>query len=104
MKVAQNELASLKAQFAAAKAQLIQARDNLSYCTIKSPADGVIGLIPYRVGSLVSSSSAEALTTVSNISNMYVYFSMTEKQVLEMTRERVEQQRPYQSCRKYNCS
>ncbi len=88
LKVAQNELASLKAQFAATKAQLIQARDNLSYCTIKSPVDGVIGLIPYRVGSLVSSSSAEALTTVSNISNMYVYFSMTEKQVLEMTREK----------------
>lgn len=88
LKVAQNELASLKAQFAAAKAQLIQARDNLYYCTIKSPADGVIGLIPYRVGSLVSSSSAEALTTVSNISKMYVYFSMTEKQVLEMTREK----------------
>lgn len=87
LKVAQNDLANLKAQLASAKAQLIQARDNLYYCSVKSPSDGVIGLIPYRVGSLVSSSSAEALTTVSNISKMYVYFSMTEKQVLEMTRE-----------------
>ena len=52
-----------------------------------SPSDGVIGSIPYRVGSLVSSSSAEALTTVSNISQVYVYFSMTEKQMLSYTKQ-----------------
>ena len=46
----------------------------------------VVGNIPYRVGSLVSASNAEPLTTVSNIDQMYVYFSMTEKQLLTLTR------------------
>ena len=48
---------------------------------------GVVGSIPYRLGSLVSASSQQALTTVSNISAMYVYFSMTEKDLLALTRQ-----------------
>ncbi len=87
LKMAENTLASYEAQLAAAEAQLQSAQDNLRWCTVTSPADGVVGSIPYRVGSLVSSQSAEALTTVSNISKMYVYFSMTEKQLLALTRE-----------------
>ena len=87
LKMAENTLASYEAQLAAAEAQLQSAQDNLRWCTVTSPADGVVGSIPYRVGSLVSEQSAEALTTVSNISKMYVYFSMTEKQLLALTRE-----------------
>ncbi len=87
MQMAENTLASYEAQLAAAEAQLQSAQDNLRWCTVTSPADGVVGSIPYRVGSLVSSQSASALTTVSNISKMYVYFSMTEKQLLALTRE-----------------
>lgn len=87
LKMAENTLASYEAQLAAAEAQLQSAQDNLRWCTVTSPANGVVGSIPYRVGSLVSGQSAEALTTVSNISKMYVYFSMTEKQLLALTRE-----------------
>ena len=87
LKMAENTLASYEAQLAAAEAQFQSAQDNLRWCTVTSPADGVVGSIPYRVGSLVSGQSAEALTTVSNISKMYVYFSMTEKQLLALTRE-----------------
>lgn len=87
LQMAENTLTSYEAQLAAAQAQLQSARDNLSWCTVTSPSDGVVGSIPYRVGSLVSAQSAEALTTVSNISKMYVYFSMTEKQLLALTRE-----------------
>lgn len=86
MEMAENQLASAEAQLASARAQLLDARNNLSFCSVTSPSDGVVGTIPYRVGSLVSSSTAEALTTVSNISKMYVYFSMTEKQLLEYTK------------------
>lgn len=86
MEMAENQLASAEAELASARAQLIDARNNLSFCTVTSPSDGVVGTIPYRVGSLVSSTTAEALTTVSNISKMYVYFSMTEKQLLEYTK------------------
>lgn len=86
MEMAENQLASAEAELASARAQLIDARNNLSFCSVTSPSDGVVGTIPYRVGSLVSSTTAEALTTVSNISKMYVYFSMTEKQLLEYTK------------------
>lgn len=86
MEMAENDLASLKAQLSEAQANLVTAQNNLSFCTVTSPADGVVGMIPYRVGSLVSSTTTEPLTTVSNITKMYVYFSMTEKQMLELTR------------------
>jgi membrane fusion protein (multidrug efflux system) len=85
---AENSLASAKAGLAQAQAAVTSARDNLNYCNVTSPSNGVIGTMPYRVGSLVSASIATPLTTVSNIDQMYVYFSMTEKQLLEMTRER----------------
>ena len=84
--MAQNQLKATEAQLAQAKAQLVSARNDLSFCTVTSPADGVVGEIPYRVGSLVSSSTAEPLTTVSNIGQMFVYFAMTEKQLLDLTR------------------
>ncbi len=87
LQLSENTLASYEAQLAAAEAQLQSAQDNLRWCTVTSPSDGVVGSIPYRVGSLVSASSAQPLTTVSNISKMYVYFSMTEKQLLAYTRE-----------------
>ncbi len=86
--MAVNSLESMKAQLAAAEAQLVNAKDQLSFCTVTSPADGVVGEIPYRVGSLVSGSTPQPLTTVSNISKMFVYFSMTEKQLLAFTREK----------------
>lgn len=84
--VANNQLAMMQAQLAQAQAALTNAKDQLDFCTIRATSAGVIGAIPYRVGSLVSSASAEPLTIVSNLSKMYAYFSMTEKQLLEMTR------------------
>ncbi len=86
--VAVNQLESLKAQLAQANANLQNAQDNLNFCTVTSPSTGVVGMIPYRVGSLVSSAMAQPLTTVSNISNIYAYFSMTEKQLLALTKEK----------------
>lgn len=81
-----NNLLSAKASLAQAEAMLTAAKQNLEFCTVTSPSDGVIGTFPYRIGSLVSPSIVEPLTTVSQIGDMYVYFSMTEKQLLEMTR------------------
>ena len=81
-----NNLLSARAALAQAKAQLVQAKQNLDFCTVKSPSDGVIGTFPYRIGALVSASIAEPLTTVSEIKDLYVYFSMTEKELLNLTR------------------
>lgn len=84
--VAANQLAVAKAQLGQAQASLRMAKDQLSYCTVRATSAGVIGQIPYRVGSLVGPTTQQPLTTVSNLEKMYAYFSMTEKQFLELTR------------------
>ncbi|MCM1332755.1 MAG: efflux RND transporter periplasmic adaptor subunit [Bacteroides sp.] len=83
--LAANALASAKAQLAQAKANLVNARKNLAYTVVTSPSDGVIGSIPNREGSLASPSSAQALTTVSDNSEVYAYFSLNEKDILNLT-------------------
>lgn len=87
LQMAENDLDTRKAQLAQAEAQLVNARNDLSYTQVVSPSNGIVGTIPYRVGSLVSSSTQVPLTVVSNIDEMYVYFSMTEKQLLSLVRE-----------------
>lgn len=86
MQSAQNSYESAEAQLSQAKAALVSAKENLSFCYVKSPSNGVIGTLPYKVGALVSSSSTQPLTTVSNISTMEVYFSMNEKEMLELSK------------------
>ncbi|WP_340113769.1 efflux RND transporter periplasmic adaptor subunit [Maribellus mangrovi] len=80
------ELQSAEALLAQANANLANAKANLDYTMITSPTDGIIGTFPYRVGSLVSSSIATPLTTVSNTSTMRAYFSINEKVFLQMTK------------------
>ena len=87
LKTSYNDLLTAQAQLAQAEAQEVNARNNLSYTEVKSPSDGVVGTLPYRVGALVSSGSPKPLTTVSDNSEMYVYFSMTENQLLSITRQ-----------------
>ena len=81
-----NAMESAAAQLAQAEAAYVSAKQNLDFCFVTSPANGVIGDLPYRVGALVSASSQQPLTTVSNNSTMQVYFSMTEKDLLDMTK------------------
>ena len=81
---ATNAYESAKAQLAQAQAGLASAKETLSFCYVKSPAAGVVGTLPLKVGALVN--TASVLTTVSNNSSMEVYFSMTEKDALEMSK------------------
>lgn len=84
---AQDTYESAKAAVAQAKASLASAKETLGFCYVTSPTNGIIGSLPYKVGALVSASSAQALTTVSNISTVEAYFSMTEKDILDLTKE-----------------
>lgn len=86
LSTAENSLLTAKAQLAQADAALVNAANNLSYTVVKAPSNGVVGTLPYRVGALVSASIPQPLTTVSDNSTMYVYFSMTAKQQLNLTR------------------
>ena len=87
LNTAKNALLTAQAQLAQMEAQEVNARNNLSYTVVTSPSDGVVGTLPYRVGALVSSSIPQPLTTVSDNSVMYVYFSMTENQLLDLIRQ-----------------
>ena len=83
--LAANSLAQAKAAQAQAQAALVNAQKNLSYTSVTAPSDGVVGSIPNREGSLASPSSAVPLTTISDISEVYAYFSLTEKDLLDLT-------------------
>ena len=85
--MAANQLAQAKAAEAQASAALVNARKNLAYTTVTAPSDGVVGTIPNREGSLASPSSAQPLTTISDNSDVYAYFSFTEKDLLDFTGE-----------------
>ena len=87
LQTAQNTLLTAKASVAQAQAQVVNARNSLSYTVVKSPANGVVGTLPFRQGALVGPSMPQALTTVSDNNQMYVYFSITENQFLELTRK-----------------
>lgn len=87
LSTSENNLLTAKAQLAQTEAQRVNAANNLSYTVVKSPANGVVGTLPYRVGALVSASIPQPLTTVSDNSEMYVYFSMTENRLLDLTRK-----------------
>lgn len=82
--VAANQLAQAKATLAQANAALVNAKKNLSYTTVTAPSDGVVGVIPNREGALASP-SGQALTTISDNSQVYAYFALTEKELLELT-------------------
>lgn len=84
---ARNTLAAAEAALAQAKAQEINARNNLSYTEVKSPVDGVASMIQYRVGALVSSSIAEPLVTVADTEQMYAYVSLSEIEILDIIQQ-----------------
>lgn len=83
--MAANQLEQAKAQLSQAQAALTTARKNLAYTTVTAPSDGVVGTIPNREGSLASPSSMQPLTTVSDNSDIYAYFSLNEKDILDLT-------------------
>lgn len=85
LRTAQNEYKSAQAALLEAQAGLTEAQNNLSYTEVKSPVDGYAGMTSYRVGALVSASMTDPLIRVSDNSEMYVYFSLSEKQALSLT-------------------
>ena len=87
LQTARNSLAEAQASLAQARAEEINARNNLSYTEVKSPVNGVASMIPYRVGALVGSNIAEPLVTVSDDEKIYAYFSMNENQILDLVQQ-----------------
>lgn len=86
LQTAQNALATAEATLEQAKASLVDAGNNLSYTEVRSPVKGVVGTLPYRVGTLVSPQMVQPLTSVSDNAEMWVYFSVSEKELQGMMR------------------
>lgn len=77
-----NTYETILASQAQAQAALTNAQATMGWTTVTSPVDGVVGTVPFRLGSLVN--SANALTTVSSIGNVFAYFSINEKELVNL--------------------
>ncbi|MFD2543066.1 efflux RND transporter periplasmic adaptor subunit [Lacinutrix gracilariae] len=77
------QLETAKANLAQAKANLSGVSANIGYATIKSPIDGYVGAINFREGALISPSDLTPLTTVSEIDQVYAFFSFNEAQYID---------------------
>lgn len=86
METALNGYKNAQAAVGMAEAQESQARVNLARCSVKSPVDGIVGTINYRIGDLVSSMMVEPLTIISDNSVIEAYFSLTEADFTALTR------------------
>ena len=85
LRTAENNYRTACASLLQAQAEKRDAENNLSYTEVRSPVNGYAGMTNFRVGALVSSSMSDPLIRVSDNSQMYVYFSMSEKQILSLT-------------------
>jgi membrane fusion protein (multidrug efflux system) len=82
---AQYTLKSQQAALDEANAALRNAETNVGYTTLRSPITGVMGPIPYKIGDLISSTTASALTSLARIDQVYAYFALSEKQLLNLS-------------------
>lgn len=87
LSLARNQLAVSLAELEQAKARETDARNNLSYTEVKSPGNGVVGTLPFRIGALVSPGMEQPLTVVSDNSEMYAYFSISENKLRQLRAE-----------------
>lgn len=82
LKIYQNAYESALASLNQAKATLKNAQATIGWTTVKSPVNGIVGQIAYRKGSLVN--SANTLTTVANTNNVFAYFTLNEKKLMDL--------------------
>ena len=81
------QLETAKAKLQQAKSTYNSINANINYGSIKSPVDGYVGSIRFRRGALVSPNNAEPLTIVADISEVFAYFSMNEKDYLDFIQD-----------------
>jgi len=88
LQTAESNYAAAKAQVAQAKAALGSSKINAGFSLIKAPVSGYIGTIPNRVGNLVTPADTAPLTSLSEINEVLVYFSLSEADYIAFLKER----------------
>jgi len=83
LKTAQASLDAAKANVAQAEATVQNAAINVGFTLVSAPADGYMGRIPFKIGSLVGKSDSQPLTVLSEIKDVYAYFSMSEQDFMK---------------------
>lgn len=81
--ISEVQLESAKARLEQAKSVHKSIEANIGYSTIRSPVDGYVGAINFREGSLVSPTSTQPLTIVADVSKIYAFFSLNEREYLD---------------------
>ena len=87
LQLSRNEVATAESALSLAKAQETSARNNLSYTEITSPMNGVAGMIPYHVGTLVSNNIEQPLVTLSDDATVLAYFSLNEAEAINLLQQ-----------------
>ena len=87
LQLARNDVKVKESQLAQAQAQLANAEQEFAYTRVTSPADGIVGVVSMSPGNLIGPNSEKSLTQVTQISIMRVYFSMSERQALDLSRQ-----------------
>ncbi len=85
VETARAQITAAGAAVQSAKASVDAARINLGFTRLTSPIDGIPGIAQQQVGALVSPSSG-AITTVSTLDPIKVYFTVSEQEYLAFTR------------------
>lgn len=80
------QLQTARARLEQAQANLNSVTANIGYANIKSPVDGYVGSVNFREGSLVSPGDPTPLTVVTDIDDVYAFFSMNERDYLDFVR------------------
>lgn len=83
LKTAQASYNAAAANVSQTEAMVQNAQINLGYALIKAPVDGYIGRIPFKTGSLAGTTTTEPLTVLSEIKDIYAYFSLSENDFIE---------------------
>ena len=91
LKKTESDFEIAKASLAQAQAAVASAKINMNFTTIKAPVSGYIGRIPKRIGNLVSSSDKEPITVLTDVHEVYVYFSMSESDFLHFSKAKKEE-------------
>jgi len=95
LRTAQSDLEVAKANLAQSEALAATSKLDVGFTRIKAPVSGYIGRIPKRVGNLVTKNDVNPVTTLSDVNEVYVYFSMSESNYLTYKKMRKDSSAEY---------